>query len=30
MPQNLKSRAPDRQNVDFGIDFGTFLALFLH
>ena len=23
MPQNLKSRTPDRQNVDFGIDVGT-------
>ena len=30
MPQNLKSRAPDRQNVDFGIDFGTLLASFFH
>ena len=30
MPQTLKSRAPDRQNVDFGIDFGTLLASFFH
>ena len=30
MPQNLKSRSPDRQNVDFGIDFGTLLASFFH
>ena len=30
MPQNLQSRAPDRQNVDFGIDFGTLLASFFH
>ena len=30
MPQNLKSRAPDRPNVDFGIDFGTLLASFFH
>ena len=30
MPQNLKSRAPDRQNVDFGIDFGTLLASFFY
>ena len=30
MPQNLKSRSPDRPNVDFGIDFGTLLASFVH
>ena len=30
MPQNLKSRAPDRQKVDFGIDFGTLLVSFFH
>ena len=30
MPQNLQSRAPDHQNVDFGIDFGTLLASFFH
>ena len=30
MPQNLKSRPPDRPNVDFGIDFGTLLASFCH
>ena len=30
MLQNLKSRPPDRQNVDFGIAFGPLLASFLH
>ena len=28
MPQNLKSRPPDRPNVDLGIDFGSLFASF--